>query len=86
MSGSGTKEYTLRAGQEVTVEDRWDPLAYTKYIEVHSGRIEFKHTFEPPPWYFHNSLGVGTHQIVLPPGYNKLVFRGLSSSSFVRYR
>lgn len=86
MSSSPILEFSLRPGQEVTAEDRWDPFPYTPYFSV-SGVVEFKHTFELPPWYFHNTVRDGRHQITLPPGYNKLVFRGRGTgTSFVRYR
>lgn len=85
MTSKGREDYTLDPGQEVTVEDRWDPLAYAPYFEV-TGRVEFKHTVEVPPWFIRNTVGTGRHQIGLPPGYNKLVFRGLDGRSFVSYR
>lgn len=78
-------EFVLNIGQQFKVEDRWDPLPYTVYFSV-SRTTEFSHAFEHPPWSFRNRVAAGRHQIFLPPGYNKLVFRGLVNGTIVRYR
>jgi len=86
MPSAPTLEFRLMPGQEATAEDRWDPLPYTPYFSV-SGTVEFKHTIEPLPWFFRNTVRDGRHQIALPPGYNKLVFRGVGpGTNIVRYR
>lgn len=80
MPSRGPQEFVLAPGQELKLEDRWDPLLYSKAIVVASGCIQYEHFLDVPPYAIRPGvMGPGRYIVVLPPGYSFLKIWGCRS-------